>query len=219
MMSLSPQRLARLAHDLAAHPDHAVQQAITPYDVETRVAIRHAIAMAREAQGLTLDGAAEVPGRRLGEQDGSYWLRRLQVQGPIDPKTLEAKMSAAGLAPELRMEIKCEAMERRWLSRGLGYRVSAASELATDDATVTYGSEPLSVQMRGLYRRVGLEDDRSYTPQEINEALERSDLPPTYRMALRQELHLRRQVRASSHARLAEQLATLRALQRRRQRL
>jgi hypothetical protein len=207
MMSLSPQRLTRLARDLAAYTNQAVQEAITPYDVETRVAIQHAIGMQREAQGIQAKADAP-PGRRPFEPDGVYWLRRLGIAGPIALPTLNAKLDAAGLTPEVRIEIKCTAIERQWLAPSVGYR-----------ATVAYSLEPLSVQMRGFYRRAGLAEDRTYTPEEVNEALAQSDLLMVHKVALREELHLRRQIRASSQDARAEWLTTLHALQRRLQRL
>jgi hypothetical protein len=96
-MTLTPRRIERMASELAARSDRDVAEAIKRYDAQDKIALKHAIQMQREAQGITLDGAAEVPGRRLGEQDGSYWLRRLNVHGPIDLKTLEAKMTEANL--------------------------------------------------------------------------------------------------------------------------
>jgi hypothetical protein len=203
---------------LVASSATAITKALEPYDPETRIALRHAVALQSEAQGIQAQ-ASELPGRRLGEQNGSYWLRRLGVHGPIALKSLEAKLTAAGLEPGLRIEIKCEAIEQGWLSPMLGYWVNAASELATDDATVDHGPEPLSVEMRALYRRANLAEDRAYTPQEVDEALQISDLDATQRIAIRQELHSRRQLRASGLDTLAKQLTALHVLQRRLQRL
>lgn len=206
-MILTAKRLEGLAYELAAHTDEEVTKAIRPYTPEEKIALRHAIALQREARGLSMDGAADVPGRRLAEQNGSYWLRRLHVHGPIDLKTLEAKMTEAGLAPELRIEIKCEAIERQWLAPMVGYRIAAMGELATDQvrddrlatdrATVTYGPPPLSLEMVGLFNRAGLREDRSYAPHEVDELLWNSDLTPMHRMAVRQELHTRQQLLAS----------------------
>jgi hypothetical protein len=227
-MTLTAKRIEAMARELAASSDKHVTEAIKRYDPEAKIAIRHAIQMQREAQGITLDGAAAVPGRRVGEQDGSYWLRRLSVYGPIDLKTLEAKMTAAALAPGLRIEIKCEAIERGWLSKMLGYRLAAQGELqtdqdgrplgrmATDDATINYGPGPLSLQMAGLYRRAGLREDGSYSQGEVDERLGTSDLTPLQRMAIRQELHTRRQVRASTLDTWDDRLAALRQRQRQR---
>lgn len=160
-MHLTAQRIERLAHEPAARSDRDVTAAIKRHDPETRIAVRQAIQMQREAHGIQAKGA--VPeGRRLGEQDGSYWLRHLNVHGPIDLKTLEAKMSVAGLEPSVRIEIKCEAIEWKWLAPSVGYRVTAAGELATDqegrplgrlasdDATVDYRPGLLSLEMARL---------------------------------------------------------------------
>jgi hypothetical protein len=226
-MTLTPGRIEVMARELAARSDRDVAEAIKRYDAQDKIALKHAVQMAREAQGITLDGAAEVPGRRIGEQDGAYWLRRLNVHGPIDLKTLEAKMTAAGLKPELRIEIKCEAIERKWLAPSLGYRVTAAGELATDqdgrplgrmasdDAAINYGPPPLSLEMAGLFTRAGLREDRSYSQQEVDETLWTSDLSPMQKMACRQELHMRRQLRASGLDTLHERLAALRQRQHR----
>jgi hypothetical protein len=229
-MTLSPKRIEAMARELAACNDQRVTEAIKQYDPETKIAIRQAVSMQREAQGIHLDGAAEVPGRHLGEQDGSYWLRRLNVEGPIDLKTLEAKMTAAGLQPGVRLEIKCEAIERGWLPKMLGYRVNAAGELATDqdgrpigrlatdEARFDYGREPLSVEMAGLFRRASLREDDNYSQAEVNNLLQASDLTTMQRMAVRQELATRRQVSAAgadleSHtARMTALFARLKAL-------
>jgi hypothetical protein len=229
-MTLTPKRIEHLAHELAASSDQRVTQTIKQYDPETKIAIRQAISMARQAQGISMDATAEVPGRHAGEQNGSYWLRRLDVDGPIDTKSLEAKMSTAGLGPELRVEIKCEAIERGWLSQGLGYRLAAQGKLqtdqdgrpigrmATDEARIDYGREPLSVEMRGLFRRAGLEENHHYSQAELNTLLQASDLTTMQRMAIRQELATRRQMLAAgadleSHtARMTALLARLKAL-------
>jgi hypothetical protein len=207
-MVMTPKRLGHLARDLAARSDQDITAAIQQYDPETKIAVRHAIDLQREARGIEAK-ADELPSRRLGEQNGSYFLRRLNVHGPIDLKTLEAKMTE--LEPGVRMEIKCTAMERGWLSQGLGYRVSAGSERENQ--------APLSVEMRALYRRVGLEADGSYAQGDIDERLGTSDLSVTQKMAIRGELALRQQLRASGVDTLAEKLTALHALQRRLQRL
>jgi hypothetical protein len=229
-MSLTAKRIERLAHELAPRSDREVSQAINRFDVEEKIALRQAIAMQREAQGIHLDGAAEVPGRRPGEQNGAYWLRRLNVHGPIDLKTLEAKITAAGLQPGVRIEIKCEAIERKWLARGLGYRVSAAGELATDqdgrprgrmatdDSQYQPETVPMSLEMSTLFKRAGLEEHRTYSPQEVDEALAGSDLSVMQRMAVRQELHTRRQLRASGLNTWEERFTRLHELNRRLQR-
>jgi hypothetical protein len=206
-MSLTTKRIEVMARELAACSAEEVSQAIKAYAPEERISIKHAIHMQREAQGITLDGVAEVPGRRLGEQDGSYWLRRMNIHGPLTQEALESKMAAAGLSePRLHIECKLECMERGWLLRGLGY----------DEAGVNHGPEPLSVEMRALYRRAGLQADRTYTQQEVDQALWNSDLTTMHRMAVRQELHTRRQIRASALNVLGERLAALRELQRQR---
>jgi hypothetical protein len=209
-MTLTAKRIEHLARELAARSDRDVTETIKQYDPEEKIALKHAIAMQREARGISMDGAAEVPGRRLGEQDGSFWLRRLNIHGPIDLKTLEARMTTAGLTPELRIEIKSEAIERRWLSPM--YRVSAMGELSTDQvrdgrlasdqAAIDYGPEPLSLEMAGLYRRAGLQEDRTYSAQEVDSALSNSDLTTMHRIAVRHSLGTR--------------LAALRTLQRQR---
>jgi hypothetical protein len=227
-MTLTAKRLEVMAQELAARSDRDVTAAIKRYDPEDKIALKHAIQMQREAQGISLDGAAEVPGRRIGEMDGSYWLRHLGVHGPIDLKTLEAKMAAASLEPGLRIEIKCEAIERGWLSKMLGYRLAAQGELqtdqdgrplgrmATDEATVNHGPEPLSLEMAGLYRRAGLQEDGSYAQHEVDQAFANSDLTTLQKMAVRHSLAMRRQVRASGLSTLDERLAALRALPRQR---
>jgi hypothetical protein len=228
-MILTAKRIEGLAHELATRSDQAVREAIKQYDVDTRLALKLAIDLQRDARGMQAQ-ADDPPGRHLGEQNGAYWLRRLNVHGPITQKSLEAKMTKAGLDTGIRIEVKLMAIEHGWLSQGLGYRMSAAGELATDQngrplgrmatdsAAIDHRSEPVSVEMRSLYRRAGLQTDQTYSQQEINEALAQSDLPTVHTMALRQELHMRRQVRASSQDTLADRLTTLRALQRRLQR-
>jgi hypothetical protein len=207
---MTAKRIEGLSRELAARSDRDVTAAIKQYDPETKIAVRHAISLQREAQGIQAK-ADDPPGRRLGEQNGSYWLRRLNVHGSIALKTLEAKMAEAGLETGLRMEIKCEAIERGWLSQGLGYRVSAGSEI---------GSQALlSVEMAALYRRVGLQEDGTYTRGDIDERLATSDLSVTQKMAIRGELVLRQQLRASGLDTLHEKLTALHALQRRLQRL
>jgi hypothetical protein len=52
MMSLLPQRIERLAGELAACNDQAVWEAIKPYDVDTRLAIKLAIGMQRQTRGI-----------------------------------------------------------------------------------------------------------------------------------------------------------------------
>jgi hypothetical protein len=226
MMPLTAKRIEHLACQLAGRTDQDVTHAIRVYDVETKIAIRHAIAMQQEAQGIQARAAA-VPGRRLGEQDGSYWLRRLGVTGPITQKQLEDKMTAAALEPHIRVECKLECMERRWLSQGLGYRLSAAGlatdqvrddRLASDHSVIDYGPPPLSLEMFGLFNRAGLQENRTYAPHEVDELLRNSDLTTLQKIACRQELAMRHQLRASGVdmvATLNEQLTTLRQLQRR----
>jgi hypothetical protein len=220
MMTLTAKRIEHLAHELVGCSDQDITTAIKRYDPEDKIAVRLAIELQREAQGIQAK-AAEPVGRRFGEQDGSWWLRRLNIDGPIDVKTLEAKMSEAALGPELRIAIKCEAMERRWLSKGLGYRISAAElatdqvredRLASDHAVIDYGLPPLSLEMFGLFNRASLQENHTYAPHEVDELLRNSDLTTLQRMALRQELHMRRQVRASKRDTLDEKLEALRQI-------
>jgi hypothetical protein len=213
MMSLSLQRIERLAHELTARSDQAVLEAIKRYDVETKVAIRHAIGMQREAQGLQAQ-ADEPSGRRPFEPDGAYWLRRLHSHGPIDLKALDVKLSVAGLEPRVRMEIKTEAVQRGWLAGGLGYRIDGPEDVAA----------PLAVAMRALYHRAGLEEDHLYTEAEVNERLQHPELDTEQRIALRGELALHHQICAAGDhtgddrltakiTALGQQLAALRRLQ------
>jgi len=227
MMTLTAKRIEHLASSLAASNDADVTTAIKRYDVETKVAIRLAIELQREAQGIQAK-AADVPGRQIGEQDGSYWLRRMGVTGPITQREIENRMTAAGLEPHVRIECKLECVERRWMSKGLGYRLSAAGlatdqvqddSLASDHSVVNYGPEALSLQMAGLYRRANLLEDHSYSKSEVDLALSSSDLSITQRMAIRHSLAMRHQLRASgvdTLATLNERLTALRMLQRQR---
>jgi hypothetical protein len=135
----------------------------------------------------------------------------MHIYGPLSQQELETRMAEEHLDPRIRMECKIECEQRRWLAPSLGYRANAAGELATVD----YGPEPLSLQMAGLYRRVGLREQGSYSQQEVDEALSSSDLNVSQRMAIRHSLAMRRQVRASGRDTLDKQLTALRALQRR----
>jgi hypothetical protein len=55
-MVLTPKRVERLAHALAACGDRDVTAAIGEYDPESRLAIRLAIQAARESRGISRDG-------------------------------------------------------------------------------------------------------------------------------------------------------------------
>ena len=174
MMSLSPQRIERLAGELAARSGQAVLEAIKRYDVETKVAIRHAIGMQREAHGIQAQ-VAEPPTRRAGEQDGAYWCRRLKIHGPTTLLRVEAAMAAAQLPANVRIEVKTFAAEQGWLSPMLGHRLA--------DETPA-----LSLEMAALYRAAHLSPDDVYTPQEVDAALAASLLATHETMALRTEL-------------------------------
>jgi hypothetical protein len=227
-MTLTAKRLEVMAHELAARSDRDITAVIKQYDPESRIAIRQAIALQREAQGITLDGAAEVPGRRVGEQDGSYWLRRMNIHGPITQQELENRMASEHLEPRIRIECKIECEQRKWLAPSVGYRVTAAGDLATDqdgrplgrmatdEARFDYAPEPLSLEMATLFNRAGLREDRTYATHEIDQAFAGSDLTTLQKMAVRHSLAMHRQVRASALDTLDERLAALRALPRQR---
>jgi hypothetical protein len=95
-MTLTPKRIEGIARELAARSDPDVTQAIRRYAPEEKIALRQAIEMQRQAQGINLDGAVEVPGRRFGEQNGSYWLRGEMIAAGKRPS---AKRRPCSLSP------------------------------------------------------------------------------------------------------------------------
>jgi hypothetical protein len=186
MDTLSPQRLEQLAAQLASKPDAAIREAIKGFAIDDRLALKLAIDLARTTRGLTAQAEETPSSRHVFEQDGSYHLRRLGVTGPLSLPDLEARMTAAGLPPEIRVACKVEAEQRKWLPPSLGHRLAA-----TDDAP------PLSLEMNTLFHRVGLDPDHSYSQAELDAVFEGSDLAVHERMAIRGELALRHRLRAS----------------------
>jgi len=185
-MTLTAKRIEHLARELAARSDQAIRQAISEYDPESRLALKIAVTMARRSRGISAQTDDAPQGRRAGEQDGAYWVRQLGIDGPIDIRSLEAKLAAADVPTHVGVEVKSELADRQWLaSGGFGYRAPARDD------------QPLSLEMAGLYRAAGLEPDGLYTPREVDEALAASSLAMHERMAIRTEMGARSQVSAA----------------------
>lgn len=115
---------------------------------------------------------------------------------------ITAALQRLHLDPEtkiaVRHQIQAQAVERRMSAQGLATDQGLTfGELATDRHQHQPETPPLGAEMRALYRKARLDPSRAYSQAEVDQALADSGLDVTSRIALKTELAMRQQVRAS----------------------
>lgn len=87
--------------------------------------------------------------------------------------------------PTERLSYKLELMAQGALATD---QTHAPGTLATDLSRHTPETAPLGPEVARLFRRAGLEPGRSYSPSEVDAALQQCDMDTTSRIAVKAEL-------------------------------
>jgi hypothetical protein len=116
-------------------------------------------------------------------------------------RTIEAALQARHLDPAERAAVKIEIdacrAEKRISASGLATDQTLAPGHMHTDTTAPRDMAPLGPEMRALFRKARIDPSRSYSQAELNDALDRSELDPASRIAIKVQMAEMGQQRAS----------------------